>query len=93
MHSMKKHNCMIFLAALSMLVSAAGISGGHESAPGRTLIINVNVFDGISDELSMGQNVLIEGKLIKQISLEPIDAPGAIVIAFGSRPTTPPARR
>ena len=89
MHSMKKHIGMSVLAALSMLVSATVIPGSHESGPARTLITNVNVFDGMSEELAMGQNVLIEGNLIKQISFESIDAPGAIVIDGGGRTLMP----
>ena len=31
------------------------------------LIKNVNVFDGTSEKLAMGQDVLVEGNLIKKI--------------------------
>ena len=45
--------------------------------PEQTLITNVNVFDGASEELIEGASVLIEGKLISQVSTEAIDAPDA----------------
>jgi imidazolonepropionase-like amidohydrolase len=44
------------------------------------VITNANVFDGKSDQLKMGQSVLIEGNIIKQIGTD-IEAPeGAKVI-------------
>ena len=36
-------------------------------APTQVLIKNVNIFDGKTDKLAMGQDVLVEGNLIKRI--------------------------
>lgn len=36
--------------------------------PARTLFTNVNVFDGTSAKLAMGQSVLVQGNLIEQVS-------------------------
>ena len=53
------------------------------------LIRNVNVFDGTSDELATGRDVLIEGKLIKTVG-EGLSADGAsIVLDGGGRTVTP----
>jgi len=72
-----------FVFAFSSLVLAA------EEAPSQTLFINVNVFDGFSDELAMGMNVLVEGNLIKQISSESINAASATVIDGEGRTLMP----
>ena len=54
------------------------------------LFTNVNVFDGRNDELAIGQNVLVEGNLIKTISGDRIDAgPSAIVIDGAGRTLMP----
>ena len=53
-----------------------------QDAPTRTLITNVNVWDGTSDALRTGQDVLIEGNLIVQVGAG-IRAPGATVIDGG----------
>ncbi|WP_208430453.1 hypothetical protein [Methyloceanibacter sp. wino2] len=38
----------------------------------QTLFTNVNVFDGKNEELIENANVLVDGNLIKQVSVEPI---------------------
>ena len=65
----------LFASILSVPVFA------QDNSPPQTLFTNVNVFDGQAEELQMGVNVLVEGKLIKSISAEPISAPDATVIA------------
>ena len=40
---------------------------GASAGPQLTLIRNVNIFDGNSEQLAVGQDVLIEGNLINQI--------------------------
>ena len=47
----------------------------------QTLITNVQIFDGVNDELTAG-SVLIEGNLVKEIG-DSISAPGALVIDGG----------
>lgn len=64
-------------------VNAPGETGAmrlHTEKPEQTLITNVNVFDGKNEALMHGASVLIEGKLIKQVSAGSIDAPDATVI-------------
>ena len=54
----------------------------QDEAPTQTLFTNVHIFDGVS-EVRMAGNVLVEGNLIKQVSAEAINAPGATVIDGG----------
>ena len=60
-----KHITVILLAlvvtALAMPVLA------QSEAPGQILFTNVNVWDGTSKKLAMGQDVLVEGNLIKTV--------------------------
>jgi len=55
----------------------------------RILITNVNVFDGTSDQLAMGKDVLIEGNLIKEIGRNLVAADGVTVIDGGDRTLMP----
>jgi imidazolonepropionase-like amidohydrolase len=50
-----------------------------EAPPSQTLFTNVMIFDGENEALMAG-NVLVEGNLIKQVSVEAISASGATVI-------------
>jgi len=54
----------------------------QDEAPTQTLFTNVQIFDGVSEE-RLAANVLVEGNLIKQVSAETINAPGATVIDGG----------
>lgn len=71
--------------ALSILHTAAA----EEQEPPLTLFTNVNVYDGVTPELTMGANVLVKGNLIEAVSTDPIDAAGATVIDGGGRTLTP----
>jgi imidazolonepropionase-like amidohydrolase len=59
------------------------------SRPEQTLITNVNVFDGINEALIANASVLVEGKLIKLVSTDAIDAADAVVIDGGGRTLMP----
>lgn len=75
---------VVILKLLSAAVFASIVSVpvfAQDDSPPQTLFTNVNVFDGQAEELQMGVNVLVEGKLIKSISAEAISAPDATVIA------------
>ena len=76
---------IIFALIATMLSSAAN---AQTETPDQTLITNVQIFDGVNDGLTAG-NVLVEGNLIKQVSAETIDAPGANVIDGGGRTLMP----
>ena len=75
--------------ALLAFVPAA-LAAEAEGVKSQVLITNVNVFDGRSETLAAGQNLLVEGNLIKSISAENIDVgENATVIDGGSRTLMP----
>jgi len=76
-----------FLSGVALAFSSLVLA--QDEAPTQTLFTNVNVFDGHSDELATGMNVLVDGNLIKQVSEEAISAPGATVIDGGGRTLMP----
>ena len=71
------------LAALSAILLLSGSIVAHAETPPQTLFVNVHVFDGVSDKRLEDANVLVEGNLIKKVSRDSIDAPGANVIDGG----------
>ena len=83
MTSIKKLTIAIGLA---MAVSTSAQAGGQD--PSRTLITNVNVFDGFSQKLAKNMSVMIEGNHIVEVGPE-ISADGAAVIDGGGRTMTP----
>ena len=52
---------------LTFLLMFSSIAIGADAAVSQTLIKNVNIFDGKSEKLVMGQDVLVEANLIKKI--------------------------
>ena len=50
--------------------------------PSSILITNVDVFDGLSEEVARGQDVLIEGKLIREIGRD-LQAPASATVIDG----------
>jgi hypothetical protein len=54
--------CICLLLTPFVSVQAAG-----QAMVKQVLFTNVNIFDGKTDKLAMGQDVLVEGNLIKQI--------------------------
>ena len=72
--------------ALLILVIPLALSA-QDGAPAQTLFTNVKIFDGLNDKLMAG-NVLVEGKLIKQVGGN-ISAPGATVVDGGGRTLMP----
>ena len=83
-----------FALRMTLVVLVACISvGANAAAPepafGQTLITNVNIFDGKSDKLAKGQDVLIEDKQIKQIGKDLKADTKARVIDGGGRTLMP----
>ena len=64
--------------AMFGVVSESVIAMGAEAQP-QILNTNVRIFDGNSPALIEGQNVLIEGKLIKSVGKDLKAKPGATV--------------
>ena len=69
------------------LVSPTGALA--EESPKQILFTNANVFDGFSESLIEGANVLVEGNVITQVSTDAIDAPNATVIDATGKYLTP----
>ncbi|MCA0938464.1 amidohydrolase family protein [Salipiger pacificus] len=72
-----------FIAAVIACSAASGAqaqSSVEATGATRTLITNVDVFDGVDETLIENASVLIEGNLISAVSTEPVDSEGATVI-------------
>ena len=83
------HARYFFTASLAVFVMFFGLSVvAEESTPTRTLIVNVNVFDGFSDKLANGMSVLIEDNHIVEVG-KSIKAPGARLVDAEGRTMTP----
>ena len=64
----KKIMATCLLAFLSLMaVLTTPVLAAEEKPKPQTLFTNCNVFDGKADKLAKGQNVLVEGNLIKEI--------------------------
>ncbi|MBS0251351.1 MAG: amidohydrolase family protein [Proteobacteria bacterium] len=72
----------------SFLIVSSALAA-EQAVNSQTLFTNVYVFDGVNEKRIENANVLIEGKLIKQVSTSGIDAPGATVINGGGRTLMP----
>jgi len=89
---MKKKNIIhTILTIIAMFVALAvpqtQAQAQKKEAPPQVLIKNVQIFDGKSDKLTKGLDVLVEGNKIKRIGK--INAPRAILIDGGGRVLTP----
>jgi imidazolonepropionase-like amidohydrolase len=79
---------LIFTASL-LALAGVGTSYAQQPNATATLIQNVNIFDGRSDQLTTGMSVLVEGNKIARIA-KSITAPaGAMVIDAAGRTMTP----
>ena len=86
---MKIFNSIVYSISVVMGLGATSIAVAQEGGePSQILFTNVNVFDGKSDELAMGQDVLIENNLIKQIGKN-LTAPGAETVDGDGRTLMP----
>lgn len=80
---------LIILAAFVVLSVSQPLQAWCQDSPNRILLTNVNVFDGVTNELLSGMSVLVEGSLIAEISPGSINADGATVIDGGGRTLMP----
>ncbi len=78
-----------FAAATFSLTFVCAAPGIAQDTPPLTLFTNVHVFDGVNEARLENASVLVEGNLIKTVSTDAIDAPGATVIDGGGRTLTP----
>ena len=86
---MKKSTPIVVAWTLLVVAVLAPAIAQEDEAPSRILITNVNVWDGTSDGLQSGMNVLITGNLIESVSKSKPSAPGATVIDGGGRTLMP----
>ena len=89
---MNRIRTLTTILALTTLVVAfallqAWAQGEGKNEPHQILITGVNVWDGTSDSLKKGVDVLVEGNLIKRIGK--IKAPKATIIDGGGRTLMP----
>ncbi|HRW15719.1 MAG TPA: amidohydrolase family protein [Amaricoccus sp.] len=78
------------LVASLIVGSALSVPGFAQDDPGGPILItNVNVFDGINEELIENATVVIDGNLISEISTEDLAVAGARVIDGGGRTMIP----
>ena len=84
---MRKQITRLF-TALMMATPAAPAWVSAQDAPNRVLITNVNVWDGTSDAVMNGVDVLVEGNKISQVAAN-ISAPDALVIDGQGGTVTP----
>jgi imidazolonepropionase-like amidohydrolase len=89
---MKKRKWALLMTATLVLIVTMGLSQAlaqkqKKTAPNQVLITNVNMWDGVSDAVKKGVDVLVEGNKIKRIGK--INAPKAEVIDGGNRTLIP----
>ena len=86
-------NKKLLTPVLALTMSAALFSStsvnAEDEAPNQILFKNVNIFDGKSDKLNNGQNVLVEGNTIKAIGKEVKAGANATVIDGAGRTLMP----
>ena len=81
---------LLSLIWVAMVIATLTVPVVAQEELHQTLIENVNIWDGTSDQLQIGMHVLIEGNLIKQISPSSIPgSAGAILIDGGGRTLMP----
>lgn len=83
---MKLYRVAIFAVITTM---SSFVMAADDSKVGQVLIKNVSIFDGSSEKVAQGQDVLVEGKLIKKIGQGLKADDGAIVIDGTGRTMTP----
>jgi imidazolonepropionase-like amidohydrolase len=79
------------MRTLSLAVTALmflAVPAATQDAPNRILFTNVNVFDGVNDQLHAGMSVLVEDNMIAQVGRS-ISAGDAMVIDGGGRTLLP----
>jgi imidazolonepropionase-like amidohydrolase len=86
--SINKRDFFIITLLLMFALTSNAIANEKQKVT-QTLFKNVNIFDGKSDKLAMGQDVLVEGNLIKQIGKGIKAGSGATVIDGGGRTLMP----
>jgi len=84
---MRTYKAWLIGALLATMLAVPTFAQDEE--PSRVLFTNVNIFDGVSEELAVGMSVLVNGNLISEVATA-IPAPdGATIIDGGGRTLMP----
>jgi imidazolonepropionase-like amidohydrolase len=79
--------------AAALLIAASFVffssAFAQDEKPRQVLFTNVNIFNGVNGDLIKNGSVLVEGNLIKTVSAEPIEAPGAFAVNGEGRTLMP----
>ena len=86
---MMAKNLKSTLLAAAMSLAASITLAQEAKEPNRIMFTNVNVFDGVSDSLAMGTNVLVENDVIAAVGSSIPVPEGAEVIDGGGRTLMP----
>ena len=78
-----------FAYIASLVCTSSFVTADDIDAPAQTLIRNVNIFDGKNEKLAIGQDVLVEGNLIKEIGKDLKTDDSTTVIDGGGRTLSP----
>ncbi|GAA5191916.1 amidohydrolase family protein [Ferrimonas gelatinilytica] len=85
---MKKLLHLLTGSLLALLIASPAVADEVAAKP-KTIITNVNVFDGVNEALIKNANVVITGNLISAVSTEAVILDGATVIDGGGRTLIP----
>ncbi|MEP0200857.1 MAG: amidohydrolase family protein [Halioglobus sp.] len=85
----KVRNCLTGLAVSAAVGLVSGLAFAQESQPQQILFKNVNVFDGTSDKLATGMDVLVTGDLIDKVGKGLSAGAGSTVIDGNGRTLMP----
>ena len=83
------NNCVKLMATIVVAIILSSNSVSQEQEGEVTVFTNVNVFDGVNEQLIKNANVVITGNLITAVSQEPLAAAGGKVIDGGGRTLMP----
>src|SRR5210317_1979854 len=68
------------LVIVTAMQAAMAAASDDEQKPQQVLFTDVNVFDGKSEDLKMGVNVLVEDNIITSVGAQTTAADGAVII-------------
>lgn len=86
---MKTWIALCLVAFVSLTLFSVPLAAEEESKP-QVLLTNVNIFDGTSETLAEGMNVLVEGNLIKKIAKGDIEVDTDAIVIDGGGDTLMP---
>ena len=84
----REHHMKLLVSVFTLLL-LSGAAFAQDAAPNQVLFTNVNIFDGKSEKLITGRDVLVENNLIKAIGRNVEAEEGATVIDGNGRTLLP----